>query len=94
MATIIKLSWINGFSFPIGVTKQSMDSLAHFSFLPDDVCVVSYPKSGTTWTLYIANLIRQEGGTGSTLTHIFDAQSWLGYTENHVLMVTNVIYGH
>lgn len=38
-----------------------LDERARFRFRDDDVWVVTYPRSGTTWTLFLVHLIRNGG---------------------------------
>jgi glyoxylate utilization-related uncharacterized protein len=50
-----------GLLVPPYVSEEWMEELSTFELNPDDVWVVSYPKSGTTWTQHIVKLI-QSGG--------------------------------
>ena len=59
--TTYKLSVINGVPFPPFITKERMDELRDFTLLSDDLFIVSYPKSGTTWMQQIVKLIRSNG---------------------------------
>ena len=52
---------INGIIFPSFITQKRVDELKDWPLLPDDVYVVSYPRSGTTWTQQIVKLIRSNG---------------------------------
>ena len=48
--------------FPPGVKQQNFDDLrSKFITRSDDVFVVAYPKSGTTWTQQIVKLVRNNG---------------------------------
>ena len=53
----------NGISLPdfITLTPQELDELKSFPLRPDDVFIVTYPKSGTTWAQQIVKLIRSNG---------------------------------
>ena len=57
----LKLNYINGLPFPITIDEKRMDELKDWTLLPDDVYVVTYPKSGTTWAQQILKLIRNNG---------------------------------
>ena len=70
-----KLNTINGVPFPTEITKERMDELRDFPLLSDDLFIVSYPKSGTTWMQQIVKLIRANGvEDGQRITH---AIPWL-----------------
>ena len=63
---IMPLTIVNGFPIPYSFDKDKiMELMADFTVLPDDLFVVGYPKSGTTWVQRIMTLIRQ-GGEEST----------------------------
>jgi len=49
-------SRVNGLVFLPYMTEQRIDDLAKFQTRPEDVFIVSYPKSGTTW---LAQIIRE-----------------------------------
>ena len=55
------LHTVNGLLVPDFVTQENMDKLKDLELYPDDVWVVTYPKSGTTWTQQIVKLIRNNG---------------------------------
>ena len=57
----LKLNYINGLPFPTFIDEKRMDELKDWTLLPDDVYVVTYPKSGTTWAQQILKLIRNNG---------------------------------
>ena len=71
-AVVIKLNLINGVLFSPIVTQQTVDKLRGISLFPDDVFVVTYPKSGTTLTQQIIKLIKL-GGNDDSSKHVFDA---------------------
>ena len=54
----LNLHVVNGLKVPGFV---SVDKMKRLQLYPDDVWVVSYPKSGTMWTLQIARLIQNTG---------------------------------
>jgi hypothetical protein len=51
----------NGIPVPPFIDQKRMDELKDWAVLPDDVYIVTYPKSGTTWTQQIAKLIKNNG---------------------------------
>ena len=73
MSSKIKFNLINGILFPRFISHQ--DERAGFCVLPSDLIVVSYPKSGSTWTQQIVKLIKL-GGNDDT-KHIWDAVPFL-----------------
>ena len=52
---------LNGIVLPDFITQQRLDELKSFPLRPDDLFIVTYPKSGTTWTQQIVKLIRSNG---------------------------------
>lgn len=52
---------IQGVQAPQFVLQEEVDKLKDLQLYPDDVWVVSYPKSGTTWVQQIIRLIRSSG---------------------------------
>ena len=52
---------VNGVKVPPFVTQERLDKLKDFPLFPDDIWIVTYPKTGTTWTSQIIKLI-QNGG--------------------------------
>ena len=61
MEITYKLNIINGTPFPTFITQERMDELVDFKLFEDDVFIVTYPKSGTTWCQQIVKLIRKDG---------------------------------
>ena len=59
MSSQIKLNMVNGVPFPSFINQKTMDDLNNFSLHPGDLFVVTYPKSGTTWTQQIVKLIQR-----------------------------------
>lgn len=47
---------------------------ARFSFRDDDVWVVTYPRSGTTWTLFLVHLLRSGGALD--FEHLTSVAPW------------------
>ena len=56
-----QLKVFKGLPVPPYVSEEWMEELKSFELRPDDVWVVSYPKSGTTWAQQIVKLIRNGG---------------------------------
>jgi hypothetical protein len=67
--------------FPPFITQHEMDILANqFVVQDNDVFVVTYPRSGTTWTEQIVHLILNEGEQGEQ--RLTDAAPWLETLPN------------
>ena len=49
MAYKYKTNIVDGIPFPPFITQERMDELKDFSLRPDDLFIVTFPKSGTTW---------------------------------------------
>ena len=70
-----KLNVVNGVPFPPIIRQEQMDALRDFPLRADDLFVVTYPKSGTTWMQQIVKLIRTNGvDTGQLVSQ---AVPWL-----------------
>ena len=57
----MKTSMVNGVTFPGFISTETYDNLRDFHPRSDDLFIVTYPKSGTTWTQQIVKLIRSNG---------------------------------
>ncbi|XP_036405605.1 sulfotransferase 2B1-like [Megalops cyprinoides] len=67
---------------------ESLKFLEEFTFRHDDIIVVTYPKSGTTWMQEIVPLIQSEGDMASVLTiPNWDRMPWL---EEYRAMLLNL----
>ncbi|XP_067100923.1 sulfotransferase 2B1-like isoform X1 [Osmerus mordax] len=67
---------------------ESIAYYEQFTFRPDDVVIVTYPKSGTTWMQEITPLIQSGGDLTSVLTQPnWDRVPWL---EEHRAQVLNL----
>ena len=55
------LTRVDGLLVPVFVRHETLDKLKNLQLYPDDVWLVSYPKSGTTWMAQIVGLIRNNG---------------------------------
>ena len=71
----LNLNYVDGFPFPPFIGQQRMDELREWCVLPDDVYIVTYPKSGTTWTQQIVKLIRSGGVEDGV--NVKDSIPWL-----------------
>jgi len=52
---------LNGMKVPPFVSGECLEKLKNFQLHSDDVWIVSYPKSGTTWVQQIVKLVRNGG---------------------------------
>lgn len=67
---------------------ESLKYYEDFTFRPDDILIVTYPKSGTTWMQEIVPLIVSEGDFTPVLTvPNWDRVPWL---EEHRAMLLNL----
>ncbi len=57
----MKLHLVNGLQVPDFVLQVNVDKLKDLELYPDDVWVVTYPKSGTKWVSQIVRLIKSGG---------------------------------
>ncbi|XP_071950964.1 sulfotransferase 1E1-like [Antedon mediterranea] len=57
----------DGVIYPWFVHAKTLDAMADFKVRTDDVYVVSFPKSGTTWTQEIVSLIKNNGEPDNTI---------------------------
>jgi len=63
-------------NFPFMITQEHMDMLAkEFIIKDDDIFVVTFPRSGTTWTEQIIHLLLNNGEQGGEL--LTEAVPWL-----------------
>jgi len=69
------MGMLNGLPVPGDMTQAILDKLKSFELLADDVWVVTYPKSGTTWMLQVLKLIRKGGKQDDV--HINKSVPWL-----------------
>lgn len=67
-------------------TPESLKYYEQFSFRPDDILIVTYPKSGTTWLQEIVPLI-MSGGEPASVESLpnWDRVPWLEETRTQVL---------
>lgn len=55
---VIRFNNINGVLYPPFINQAKLDRLKDFTLWDDDLFVVSYPKSGTTWMQQIVRSIK------------------------------------
>jgi hypothetical protein len=56
---------VHGISYPPGLNEAKMDLFKdNFQGRPDDVYIVTFPKSGTTWTQQVLHLLHNRGEQG------------------------------
>ena len=72
---------LNGVLVPTFVTQEHLDKLKDFPLRGDDIWIVSYPKSGTTWTQHIVRLARNGGEEDDE--KISNAVPWLEGLKNY-----------
>ncbi|XP_041830056.1 sulfotransferase family 2, cytosolic sulfotransferase 2 isoform X2 [Melanotaenia boesemani] len=67
-------------------SSQSLKYYEEFTFRPDDILIVTYPKSGTTWMQEIVPLITSGGDPASVETlHCWDRVPFLEETRASLL---------
>ena len=71
---------VNGIPMITSVTQQRMDELANIELRSDDLFIVTYPKSGTTWMQQIVKLIRS-GGVDDGI-HPMSCIPWIEQTDD------------
>ena len=71
----LNLNYVDGIPFPPFIDQKRMDELQEWHVLPNDVYIVTYPKSGTTWAQQIVKLIRSGGVEDGV--NVKDSIPWL-----------------
>ncbi|XP_012889720.1 PREDICTED: sulfotransferase 1C3 [Dipodomys ordii] len=59
-STLINLLEIDGVMLPV-ISKEIWARVCNFQARPDDLILATYPKSGTTWTQEILDMIHNDG---------------------------------
>ncbi|KAL0984013.1 hypothetical protein UPYG_G00135900 [Umbra pygmaea] len=71
-------------------SQESLKYYEDFTFRQDDILIVTYPKSGTTWMQEIVPLVQSEGDLTPVLKiPNWDRVPWLEETRAHVLDLEN-----
>ena len=83
--TALKLTYFNGIAFTPYLQPKWLEELVDFSPSQDDLFVVTYPKSGTTWAQQIVSLIQRKGEDSTS--HVFLTVPWLELIGKDALMV-------
>ena len=73
---------INGLALPPFITQPQLDSMKEMELFPDDIWVVNYPRSGTTWTQQIVRSIL-DNGDEDLLIH--QAVPWLEAANSNII---------
>ena len=83
-----KYTTIDGEFYLPTVKKESLDDLrGGFKGRADDVTVVTYPKSGTTWMQHIVKLIRNGGIDNPKVSTIFP---WMDVSDSKKMEVKTI----
>lgn len=67
--------FFNGILFPPFMDPEWITKILDYPVSPGDLYIVTYPKSGTMWTLQIVSLIQNGGGQKDK--HNTEAIPWL-----------------
>ena len=73
---------INGLPLPLFVTQHQLDSMKEMELFPDDIWVVTYGRSGTTWTQQIVRSILDKGDEDQ---NIDQAVPWLDAANSKIV---------
>ena len=91
----MKMRWINGIPFPPHFDPNLFDNLKNWRVLSDDVYIVTYPKSGTTWTQHITKLITSSGiDDGDKITDVMPWIERVEGNEHKVIQAASRLYNH
>ncbi|GFX99623.1 sulfotransferase family cytosolic 1B member 1 [Trichonephila clavipes] len=58
---LLQSNYVDGFQFPVHFPVEAFRSALQYKPRPDDVFIVTYPKSGTTWAQEILLLLFRQG---------------------------------
>ena len=99
MDVTYKFSNIDGDFYLPAITKEKIDDLkVAYKGRKDDVTVVTYPKSGTTWMQQILKLMQRNGVDDTSVPTIFPWLEMYGSKKMevgellHALIIIYIIY--
>ena len=75
MSNSILLNYHNGIPFDIELDVNWIAEIPDYAISPDDLYIVTYAKSGTTWTQQIVALIQRGGEKNQS--HLMQVIPWL-----------------
>lgn len=75
MSNSILLNYHNGIPFDIELDVNWIAEIPDYPISPDDLYIVTYAKSGTTWAQQIVALIQRGGERNQT--HLMQVIPWL-----------------
>ena len=61
MSNTVKLAYFDGIPFAPELDLHWIAEIPEYPLSPDDLYIVTYPKSGTTWTKQIVVLVQRGG---------------------------------
>ena len=73
----IRLNKINGIFYPPFIDQARIDGLKSYPLLNDDLFIVTYPKSGTTWMQQIVRSIKSRGSVADIDVPLSTSIPWL-----------------
>ena len=71
----VKLAYVDGVPFNPSLDVNWIAEIPEYPLSPDDLYIVTYPKSGTTWTQQIVALVQSGGET--IKSHIYSVVPWM-----------------
>ncbi|XP_071812061.1 sulfotransferase 1C2-like [Apostichopus japonicus] len=66
-----------GHVFQKMISRSYIPDIMNFQVRPDDIFLITFPKSGTTWVQHIVCLILEDGTTSSVQNHLFQKAPFL-----------------
>ena len=90
--TVINLACVNGIPVNPILDVHWIAEIPEYPLLPDDLFIVTYPKSGTTWMQQIVALI-QSGGEKNK-SNVDSIILWLEGIGKESALVKSVFYSY